>query len=205
MSSTIHDLTFTLSTYFASNITLVHAVYILITIIGLWPLWQHHQRQSRDPQQWQLTAWLQSAHDALRSAVEEDIAVRDVIDQGLEENEADNLVASMHTDLDLLYKLLGVSPDTLTTTPSIPPPPLVLCTPRLECCNCDEGPQRKSLWRRVNPCTVKVLTSNLHWQVAKLYIAHCTNCRADYYPNSWTYPGPNRTRRQRLKCDASYL
>ncbi|KAI1781661.1 hypothetical protein LXA43DRAFT_908109 [Ganoderma leucocontextum] len=205
MSSTVRDLTFTLSTYFTPGVTLVRATYILIAVVGLWPLWQHHRRQIRDPRQRQLTAWSQSARDALRSAVEGDISVGGIVDEGLSEDEADNLAASMHTDLDLLYELLGVSPETLSTTPSIPPPPLILCTPRLECSNCNDGPRRKSLRRRVDPRTVKVLTSDLRWQEAKLYIAHCINCRADYYPDSWTYPGPDRTRRQCLEYDAAYI
>ena len=205
MASTVRDLTFAFSTYFAPDLSLFRAAYILLAIVGLWPLWQHHRRQTRDSRQRRLTAWSQSAHGALRSAVVEDVAVGGTVDEGLEENEADELTASIHADLDLLYELLGISPDTLTTTPSIPPPPLILCTSRLECCNCNEGPRRKSLRRRTDPRTIKVLTSDLCWHMAKLYIAHCTNCRADYYPDSWTYPGPNRTRRQRLEHNASYL
>ena len=205
MSSTVRDLTFTLSTYFTPDITLVRGIYILVALIGLWPLWKHHRRQLRDPRQRQRTAWSQAAHDALRSVVEMAIQVRESVDDGLEGNEADNLAASLHADLDLLYELLGVSPETLTATPSIPEPPIILCSSRLECCNCDQGPRRKSLRKRDDPTSIKVLTSDLRWHAAKLYVAHCPNCRANYYPDSWTYPGPNRTRRQSLEYNAAFL
>lgn len=50
-----------------------------------------------------------------------------------------------------------------------------------------------------------MLTSDLRWRPALLYVAHCIKCEANYYPDSWTYAAPGNTRRQCLEYNAPYL
>ncbi|KAM5544418.1 hypothetical protein V8D89_002078 [Ganoderma adspersum] len=129
-----------------------------------------------------------------------------ILTEGLEEKEAKDTSSGMLVDIELLYELLGITPETVTTPPSLPLPPLVLCTTCVECIRCEAVEPCRSLRRCVYPQNVKVLTSGLRWREATLHIAHCKECRADYYPDSFTYPIPNtRLRRQQFEYSPRYL
>ncbi|KAI1784902.1 hypothetical protein LXA43DRAFT_1119741 [Ganoderma leucocontextum] len=182
MQSTSRDLTFILQTYLSPDFTL-------------------------DPRQPALTGWSKSLQRSLQNAAQDDISFENSTEEGLGEEEAEDTSQGMHHNVNLLYDLLGISPNAITAPSILPLPPLVLCTTHVECIICDAAQPRHSLRRRILPQTVKVLTSDLRWREAALYIAHCIDCQADYYPDSITYPmAPNsRARRQRFDYTTRYL
>ncbi|TBU55992.1 hypothetical protein BD310DRAFT_1026321 [Dichomitus squalens] len=188
----------TLHNYFPREVSALRVLYLILAIMGLWPLWRHHLRQRQDPRQRQLTAWS-------KTATTTEIRHGDNVDYGLDDQQGKNIAKDLHADLDLLYELLGMDPTNVNAPPSPPLPPLILCTPRLECHQCNQPLPRNALRRRVEPLSVRVLTAELQWREAQLYIAHCIMCRADYYPDSWTYTTPEGTRHQKLEYNASYL
>ncbi|KAJ6537067.1 hypothetical protein B0H19DRAFT_1038508 [Mycena capillaripes] len=106
--------------------------------------------------------------------------------------------------------MLGLSPDDLAApTPDslFPAPRIILCTPRLSCIFCPVGDLNivPTLRRRVKPQTVWVLNQTFQWVKADLFIAHCSSCRADYFPDRITYRDPQNARRQQLELSAEYL
>ncbi|KAM5536887.1 hypothetical protein V8D89_009434 [Ganoderma adspersum] len=189
MQSSSRDLTFILQTYFLPDISSVCTLYILT-----------------DARQPASTRWSKSIQDSLQSAAQDDIMFKNSIEEGLEEKEAKDTSSGMLVDIKLLYELLGITPETVTTPPSLPLPPLVLCTTRIKCIQCEAVKPHRSLHRHVYLQTVKVLTSGLRWCEATLHIAHCKECRANYYPDSFTYPMPNtRLCRQQFEYSPRYL
>lgn len=199
MRATARDFTFILETYFAPDDSLTRVLYVLTVVLSLWPLWRLHRRQSQDPRQPTLTAWSKSIRASLRSAA----ANANILGAGepLEAGVADDI----HADLGLLYEFLGIDP-TAEDEPAPPPaPPLVLCTTRLQCIHCPPTETRRALRRRVDPQNIRVLSADLKWQPAVLYIGHCTACRADYYPDRITYKTENGQRLQILEYGSQYL
>lgn len=201
--ATARDFTFILDTYFFPDSNLTRALYVLATALSLWPLWRLHRRQSLDPRQPGQTAWSRSIHSSLRSAAEADTVTL----PGAGDPLPDGLADEIHADLAVLYEFLGIDPASRLDDPAaLPPTPsTVLCTTRLECCLCPAAEPRRSLRRRVNPQNVRILTADLKWKLATLYIGHCVTCRADYYPDRITYKSEDNQRLQILEYNSQYL
>ncbi|KAJ7669640.1 hypothetical protein B0H17DRAFT_1162224 [Mycena rosella] len=85
----------------------------------------------------------------------------------------------------------------------------ILVTSRLDCKFCPpDGTNRiPSLHRRKKGKDQKVwlLDASFRWVSADLVIAHCTKCRADYYPDRITQVANGRRRSQQLEYDAEFL
>lgn len=206
--STARDIMLVLQAYFPPGADLTRTVYVLATVLSLWPLWRLHRRQIRDPGQRAHTGWSTSIFSSLRESCKGDhppTAEGTLLDLG--DPFPDDSAADLLTDFNIVYELLGIDPDsTAAVPPSLSAPPIILCTSRLECARCPETVTRRSLRRRVDSQDVRVLSADLRWMNAKLFISHCVNCRADYYPDFYTYPGANNTERlQTLELDAQYL
>ena len=210
MPSTARDLTFIFTGYFPGETTSTRVIYILVALVGLWPLWRLHLRQRREPRQPRDTAWSSSVRSALTEAATSDLQTPfGDDDEGLDEPEAEHVVRRIHPDIDVLYEFLGISPnlDHPPTSPSLPP--LILCTSRVECCRCGDNDTHPSLRRRIDPQKIQVLMSDLTWHPGTLYAATCIKCNSVYYPDTITFPAPQRERRnerlQVLEYDAPYL
>lgn len=199
MRATTRDFTFILETYFAPDDNFTRMLYVLTAVLSLWPLWRLHRRQSQDPRQPALTAWSKSIRSSLRSAA------TDVHLLGAGEPLDEGVADDIHADLGLLYEFLGIDPAAEDEPQRPPPPPIILCTMRLECTRCPPTVTRRSLRRRVDPQKIRVLSADLKWKPAILYIGHCAACRADYYPDRITYKAENGQRLQILEYNSQYL
>ncbi|EJF55596.1 hypothetical protein DICSQDRAFT_73391 [Dichomitus squalens LYAD-421 SS1] len=205
MLSTSGDLVFLLQTYFSADISLVRSLYILTALVSLWPLWRLHRRQTHDPRQPALTGWSKSLRQTLQSAAQQHIPYNNDTEYGLDEDSSRAISEGLHADAELVYELLGISPESISASNALPLPPIILCTTHVECVLCDPPQPRRSLRRRIAGQKVKVLTSDLRWREATLFVAHCVDCLADYYPDFITYSDHQGQRRQKLDCSARYL
>ncbi|KAI0749206.1 hypothetical protein C8Q80DRAFT_1100271 [Daedaleopsis nitida] len=202
MPATTRDLVFIFETYFPAGTPLSRALYVVTALCAFWPLWRLHSRQSRDPRQPRLTGWSKSILALLKRVAQGEDPDEDQMDA----EEARVLGSEVHADIQLLYEFLGVNPSGQNTDNPIlsTTPPLILCSPRTECPRCPSHPSLRRV-KKNSPQDVKVLTVEMKWQDAILFVAHCAQCNAQYYPDSFTYPVGNRKRRQQFEYDATYL
>ena len=163
------ELGFIFHTYFPEDFGLSRSLYILASLIGLYPLWRLHVRQRQDPGQRATTAWLKRLQEMLASAArqpqEDDVEA----DEGPGEDSVEDMASSLVRDADFLYDMLRVNPATPSPTILSPQPPLILCTPYTECILCDPNALRSSLRFRSDtggPQVVQVLMGNISWQSA---------------------------------------
>ncbi|KAI0753968.1 hypothetical protein C8Q80DRAFT_1349911 [Daedaleopsis nitida] len=202
MPSTTRDLILILENYFPVGTPLSRALYVLSSLTALWPLWRLHRRQTQDPRQPRLTGWSKGLLAFLTGIAQGSEADED----GLQVEDAREIGEDIHADIQLLYELLGV--DSSGNDPSTPislgSNPLILCSPRLECTLCPTHPSLRRI-KRHNAQSVKVLTAEMKWREATLFIAHCAACKADYYPDSFTYRVEGHKRRQQFEYDAAFL
>ncbi|KAJ8463054.1 hypothetical protein ONZ51_g10504 [Trametes cubensis] len=146
-----------------------------------------------------LTAWASSMLTLLR------VVALDEAIQNAGEPIPEAIVEDVHAELRIIFEFLGVNPDS-NERPNLPPlPPPILCTDRLECIRCPPNETRRSLRRREPPKEVRVLTSNLEWRNAQLFVAHCVVCNSEYYPDSYTYATPATGRRQVLEYSPAFF
>ncbi|KAI0755362.1 hypothetical protein C8Q80DRAFT_1266830 [Daedaleopsis nitida] len=161
--------------------------------------------KARSRKRRQKTAWFISILDIIRRQAQADFHQKDDVDPGLNADEARDLVRGLSNDMDVVFEFLGVTPGS-HASPLHPPPPLILCTTRVECARCPVDVQFRSLRRREKFQTVRVLTADFHWREGYLYAAHCRTCRTDHYPDRYTYPNPDGSSRvQCFEYDAPYL
>lgn len=70
--STARDIMLVLQAYFPPGADLTRTVYVLATVLSLWPLWRLHRRQIRDPGQRAHTGWSTSIFSSLRESCKGD-------------------------------------------------------------------------------------------------------------------------------------
>ncbi|EFI27759.1 hypothetical protein CC1G_14682 [Coprinopsis cinerea okayama7 len=117
-----------------------------------------------------------------------------------------SIVQNLFGNLDTIFELLGgqIGEDQPPANPFHPEPPIILVTKRINCCKCNQD-TRQSLRRHEKPQKVWVLSAELVWKQAHLFIAHCPRCRSDYYPDRVTFQDLNGVRVQQLEIEADYL
>ena len=199
MPATTRDLVLIIDSYFPVGTSLSRALYVITAITALWPLWRLHRRQSQEPRQPRETAWIKSFRKVLKTAAEGSQGDED----GMDAEDAEEIAGDIQGDIEVLYEFLGIDPSAAPVPPNAPP--MILCTPRVECHLC---PTHPSLRRRDDPQEVRVLTSDLHWRSALVFVAHCPRCRANYYPDCFTFQAGGDAgddRQQYLEYEASYL
>ncbi|CAK5278146.1 unnamed protein product [Mycena citricolor] len=123
--------------------------------------------------------------------------------------------AQLTSDLTGILGMLGFYPadfsegmqDPRSLFPALP---VILVTKHLFCVFCPVGDLNlaPTLRRREKPHTIWLLTSQLAWVQADVFVAHCASCQADYHPDCVTFrvTPENRSRRlQKLDFDADYI
>ncbi|TBU36590.1 hypothetical protein BD309DRAFT_984840, partial [Dichomitus squalens] len=186
MLSTSGDLVFLLQTYFSAGISLVRSLYILTALVSLWPLWRLHRCQTHDPRQPALTGWSKSLRQTLQSAAQQHIPYNNDTEYGLDEDSSRAISEGLHADAELVYELLGISPESISASNALPLPPIILCTTHVDLDVLCAGAllDRKS---RSSP------------QISD-------GARPPYYyPDFITYSDHQGQRRQKLDCSARYL
>ncbi|KAJ7829366.1 hypothetical protein B0H14DRAFT_3088112 [Mycena olivaceomarginata] len=76
----------------------------------------------------------------------------------------------------------------------------ILCTTRLDCIFCPNDGHPPTFRCHCDPQQILLLDDCFRWVNTELYMAYCTKCTAEYYPDRITY---HKTRR--LEYDATYL
>ncbi|KAI0739538.1 hypothetical protein C8Q80DRAFT_1274607 [Daedaleopsis nitida] len=149
-----------------------------------------------------MTGWSKSLLSLLYGAVK---GSQDEEDD-LEADEAEDFSTDIHADLNLLYELLGVDPTRVHAPILARAAPLILCTLQTECLCCPTHPSLRRV-KNHNARTVKVLATDMTWRQAVLFIGHCALCKADYYPDCFTYPSTPGSRKhlQQFEFNAEFL
>lgn len=111
----------------------------------------------------------------------------------------------IYRDLDAVLELMNIETYQRESPTLIKEPPLILCTSRLDCIRCPPNTPYRSLRRRVEPITARVLTRDFRWRKAMVFAAHCRSCRSDYYPDRITYHDESGRRQQTLEYTPKYL
>ncbi|KAJ6474094.1 hypothetical protein DFH09DRAFT_1082689 [Mycena vulgaris] len=188
--------------YFLDHFSLQRVLYVLTILSATYPLFRLHLNQRKSPHQPIETAWFRSIVSVLASAFDSKNEHPNFPPE--EDGLGPRLSQRVCHDLEQIYHLLGVDSD--QPTDLFPAPHTILCTTRLHCIICPQD-SPPPLSRHGDAQEVKLLKSDFRWVDAKLFVAYCVKCKAEYYPDRVTYRLPNSTygRVQRLEYDSSYL
>lgn len=202
MAPTVRDLILVLDMFFPRWLPMAHALRILANTRLMLPLLQLHRRQRQDRRQPQQTGWLIAILTALKSmflAVDNLPAEHDDLIENAE---------ALHWDLEAVFELMGWDQnggDGGSAQGLYPEAHITLCTQERACIICAQAGQDRSLRRRVDARTIRILTTNLQWVTGDIFVGHCIACKADHYPDKVTYRVNGGERRERLLVNAQYL
>ncbi|KAJ7065102.1 hypothetical protein B0H15DRAFT_926043 [Mycena belliarum] len=211
--ASVRDLILILQLFFPPDLALEQGIYVLVTIISLYPVFRLHVNQGREPRQPGRTGWFKSLTALLRLAFSEDAGDIEAWTTGLgDDDRVEACTEDICSGLDQLYMMLGLHggpPSSLSTFQFRTSKP-ILSTSRLNCMFCPAGDSNliPTLRRRRADKiqTIKLLDSSFHWVEGSLLVAHCASCSADYYPDRVTYKEPGSSgRSERLEYDAQVL
>ncbi|KAJ7642553.1 hypothetical protein B0H17DRAFT_1163931 [Mycena rosella] len=192
--ASVRDLILILQLFFPPDLALQQGLYVLASIISLYPILRLHLNQGREPRQPARTGWFKSLLTLLTLAFSIEANNVEAWTTGLGEGRADEYAEDICRDLNKLYMMLGLDRTTDFPFPfDFRRPKPILTTSRLNC-----------VWDKIQ--TVQLLDSSFHWVEASLLVAHCAKCSADYYPDRITYKSPGiRGRLERLEYNADVL
>ena len=206
LTGTVRDLVFFLDTFFPAETPVHQALYAILVIAALYPIFLLHQSQRTEPQQPVKTAWLKAIIRILARAfiyLDEDILQNHNQDHGV----LPSLLAAEDIcgDLGAVYEILGITniDDPLHTFSH--PHPYVLYPMRTTCIICPPNPIPKTLRLRVDLQDVRVLGPDLNWRQGIVLAGHCINCLASYFPDRITYRAATGVRIQRLEYEPQYI
>lgn len=212
MPASVADLIYILDVFFPSNMSMLHALTVLLSLAALYPILRLHQHQLLEPRQPRMTAWKTSVLAYVQDLFNPAYINTELTDSedGEDDSPYDQFARYIHQDIDVIMELMGV--DVLSSEHEDfshkVKPHRILCTKRLECSFCPPTPNRPHhyLRRRVEPKSVRIFRHNFQWETAFLVIAHCITCRADFYPDRYTYmDNTSQQRMQKLEYDTDYL
>ncbi|KAJ6610749.1 hypothetical protein B0H10DRAFT_2290712 [Mycena sp. CBHHK59/15] len=188
MIPTVTGFIVVLQLYFIHEFSLQRALYILTVLVATYPLFQLHLNQRREPRQPQETAWFRSIAEILAAAFDKDHE-----HPYFPPNDDNDLGPHLSRQL---YGLLGINDQ---STELFPEPHIILCTTCLHCLFCPNEGHPRSLWHHRKPQPVRLLD--------KLFVAYCSKCQAEYYPDRITYhlDDTSAGRIQQLEYDAGFL
>jgi hypothetical protein len=209
MSSSVCDLITVLQSFFPGAVPLPTALCVLASVVSVFPLLRLHKNQRRDARQPQRTVWFNSITSVLLKSfhAEQQIELEQLY---IDEDHADGcppeqvLSEDITHDMEGLYEFLALDESTMMSPYNLfPRIPTILITSHTHCTIC---PQQSppSLRCCENFQTVRLLDSDFEWYTAYLFIAHCSSCCADHYPDKVTYVSRD-LQRQKLEYDATYL
>ncbi|KAJ6612428.1 hypothetical protein B0H10DRAFT_2280214 [Mycena sp. CBHHK59/15] len=188
MIPTLGNFILVLQLYFFHEFSLQRAFYILTVLVATYPLFRLHLNQRREPRQPQETAWLRSIVAILartfNSGHEHPYFLPEADDLGT------HLSQRVCQDLEQLYHILGIDD---ASTQLFPKPHTILCTARLHCMLCPNDVHPPTLRRHRKSQQVRLIDSRFRWVKAELFVAYCSKCDAEYYPD------------RRLEYNAAYL
>lgn len=213
---TVRNLILLLDYYFPLELPAQEALYVLLLLLTLFPLYSLHnlQRQdgSRQPME---TAWKKSFHIVMEWFTNEinntfpdllqvtlpNSYILGIFPDLLQVTLSNSYILGICDNLDWIYEYLG-SPDGESQLPFKIPPPILITTYK-HCIMCPAG---KVLRRSTPPRNIKILGHDNTLQKTQLVVAECSEkqCKAVYYPDRITFKS-NSGRRQRLLCNAQYL
>ncbi|KAK7051727.1 hypothetical protein R3P38DRAFT_2502011 [Favolaschia claudopus] len=216
MSLTVRQLIWILQMFFPPELPVQQALYVLGVLICLYPILGLHNNQRRAPHQPAFTGWMKSIHAVLADAFRADAIPLN--DASLWGNgigfgpETEYYARYLCNDIDRLSQMMGLHNDTQQDPLSslVHPPRPIIVTSRVNCRFCPPGDSNivPSLRRRPKKHSQNIwlLDSSFRWVSATLLVGYCARCRADYYPDKITRPGPNGGHRtQVLEYDAKFL
>ncbi|KAJ7585586.1 hypothetical protein C8J56DRAFT_1052899 [Mycena floridula] len=201
MSSLSH-LVLVLDNFFPRELTIPRALSMIATFASIYPLLRLHQNQHRERYQRQNTGWFTAIREHIKRSWTQDQA-REEIWMDEENNGPSKLTDDVCRDLPYLLDLLGLPEDDhevscLLSSSFFPKQRPILCTTRVDCEFCVEGDGFHTLRRREKPQVVRLLSEDLCWVEADLFVAHCVTCKADYLPDKITYFDGSDVRVQNL-------
>ncbi|EDR11717.1 uncharacterized protein LACBIDRAFT_314252 [Laccaria bicolor S238N-H82] len=177
MAASVKDLTLILELFFPAALSLLSTLYILATIISVYPLLLLHKSQQREPRQPRNTAWFKSlvAIIALgfQAATHPELAL--FVNNDLDIPPEQQLARNIGQDLEAIYEFLGID-DNFHSDPI----------------------------HELFPQSVRLLDRDLVWIEADLFVAHCPVCCSDYYPDKITFACEGK-HLQKLEYDTNYL
>ena len=207
MTASVKDLTLILELFFPAALSLPRALYVLATIVSVYPLLLLHKSQQREPRQPKNTAWFKSLVSIIASgfqvASHPELAL--FVNNDLDIPPEQQLARNIGQDLEAIYEFLGLDDnfhgDSIHRL--FPRVRQILVTPRTTCiiCPLDEV---HTLRRREKPQSVRLLDRDFTWNEADLLVAHCPVCHSDYYPDKITFTCEG-SRLQKLEYDTNYL
>ncbi|KAJ7432743.1 hypothetical protein FB451DRAFT_1345238 [Mycena latifolia] len=210
--ASIGDLILILQSFFPPDLALQQGLYVLASIISLYPIFRLHVNQGRESKQPARTGWFKSLVTLLTGTFSMEANGIEAWTTGLGADRADEYAEDICRNLYRLYTMLGLhgeAPNSISSFEFRRPQP-ILSTSRLNCIFCPPGDSnlipslRRRRWDKIQ--TVQLLDSSFNWVEATLLVAHCAKCSADYYPDRITYKAPGiHGRQERLEYDTEVL
>lgn len=198
MRTFVHDLIHVLESCFPKELSLHRALYALLVVVSLYPLFLLHQNQQHESRiGW--TGWISAMVLALDDGFHPQRENPEVWEKDGDPGPGTSVFAeNMLEDVEVLWDVLGLAADPEREfLRNLQPVPLILHTLRLDCAICPPHNQPATLRRRESPKRVMVIDDNFRWHRATLYIAHCPKCKSDYYPDRYTFKAAGAAPRSR--------
>jgi len=111
MSSSIKDLILILELFFPAALSLLRALYVLATIVSVYPLFLLHKSQQQELHQPQNTAWFESLISIIVSgfhtATHPELAL--FVNNDLDIPPEQQLARNIGQDLEAIYEFLGIN------------------------------------------------------------------------------------------------
>ena len=198
MGFTVRELILILDFYFPLDLPAIEAVYFLLVIFALYPLFILHQAQRQGYRQPQETAWKKGIQVLLQSFGQD---IDNIIPDPIRITPPEVYIPGLYEGIESIYDIIGASEE--ATFPTIHTPPPILITQYQRCIIC---PAARDLRRLTNPRPIQLIGPDNTKVKMWLIVAECPNkqCKAAYYPDHITYKGLTG-RKQKLLCDTKYL
>jgi hypothetical protein len=199
MSITVRDLISVLQLFFPGHMPLRDALMVLATLAFVFPILRLHQNQRRGYRQPLHTAWYKMIVALLFDAAEPQDDRNEVV--WPTDDDKWQFARNITRDAEILHEFLGLSGNR-SNGHLFPTPPIVLCTPHITCVFC--GPDH-SLRKRTKVQSIQLRTENYSRASGRLVVAHCVECKADYYPDKIIFQNDSGILVQCLEYSTEWL
>lgn len=181
MAFTIQQLIRVLDLFFPLAFSARNALYLLGALARVVPLLRLHENQIRRRRNAR-PAWLTGIKQVLQHfSIAQRLPEPDIGDA----NEARICADYLADDVQTLAEWMELADNNVPLIPSVP---LVLTTPRVDCPHCSADGAPKTLRRREAPQLVHIIGADFVKRRAQVVKAHCVGCKANFYPDRYTFP-----------------
>ncbi|KAF9539932.1 hypothetical protein CPC08DRAFT_806138 [Agrocybe pediades] len=193
------------SAFFPPSLALPNVLNVIAAISSTFPLLSLHNNQKRVPRQPTRTKWWKTARDILASAFQaEDLPeLQFLVPPETRGNETPEnwLSEILLSNMDHIHEYLDINEQNYGRLFPKETPVLVSIHQNCQLCPLDEA---KRLRCKDKPQQVRVLGKDRKWLLGYVFVSHCKDCLADYWPDRYTFLD-GTTRKQKLEINASYL